>query len=212
MNLNQWKTMELQRQRNLIKSALREGVEFTASTVFSNEQIEEIKEELQVEMFYEQVYVEDEIELTEATDEEGLVQEVTEFDPDPLGESYDVEIEIDTDLYNIDESTLEAIQGVMFAEGFVVIDEASKAKVVFTRSKGKISKKKKCGKGMTLKGNKCIPQTGAAKAKNRMLGIKIKRAKKAVGGGAKKKAALKAKITKKRVQSRARNFSGIGKK
>ena len=39
--------------------------------------------------------------------------------------------------------------------------------------------------------------------------LKLKRAKKALGTGKKKKAALRAKITKRRVANRARNYGGI---
>ena len=89
-----------------------------------------------------------------------------------------------------------------------MIDEtAGKADVTFTRAGGQISKKKTCKKGFKLKGNKCIPQSGTEKAGNRKLGIKLKRAKKAAGAGAKKKAAIKAKITKKRTAGKSRNFS-----
>jgi hypothetical protein len=87
-----------------------------------------------------------------------------------------------------------------------VIEESKRANIVFKRSKGKIIKKKKCGKGMRLVGNRCLPQTGGQKAKERVKGIKLKRAKRAMGSGKKKKAAIKAKITKRRVQGRARHF------
>ena len=131
-----------------------------------------------------------------------------EFDPHESGQAYDLEVEFDASLYSIDDSVMEAVQELLFAESFTVIEEGSRAQVVFSRSKGVITKKKKCGPKMKLKGNRCVPQTGTEKAKNRMAGIAIKRAKKSLGSK-NKRAALRAKITKKRVQSRARNFSGI---
>lgn len=213
MDLREWKTYQKEYQRNLIKSALREGteVQFSYSSLFSEEDLQEIREEVDIEDYEEKVEVEEgeEVELSDIEDEESdEVQEVTEFDPDNLGESFDLEIEFDTDIHSLTESNLEAIKDLVFAENFVVIEESSsKAKVVFSRSKGKITKRKKCGKGMRLKGNRCIPQSGTQKAKNRMTGIKIKRAKKALGSK-KKKAALKARITKKRVAGRSRNYSG----
>ena len=211
MNLREWKDITIEHQRNLLKDALREGVVVTSHTLFTEEDIQEIKEEIQIEQFSEEVNVEDgdEVELTDAEDEESdEVQEVTEFDPSELGETFDVEVEFDTDLFEITDSKMEQIKELFFAESFVVIEESpSKAKVVFSRSKGKITKRKKCGKGMRLKGNRCIPQSGTQKAKSRMTGIKIKRAKKALGSK-NKKAALKARITKKRVSGRSRNYSG----
>jgi len=60
---------------------------------------------------------------------------------------------------------------------------------------------------MRLAGNRCLPQTGTQKAKMRRAGIKLKRAKRAMGGGAKKKAALKSKITKRRVKGRSRSLA-----
>ena len=99
----------------------------------------------------------------------------------------------------------------MFAEDYEyeVVAESNMAKVVFKRSGGTISKKKVCGPGMRLVGKRCLPQAGAQKSKERVKGIKLKRAKKAMGAGLKKKAAIKAKITKKRVKGRTRNFSGL---
>ena len=210
MDLREWKTLQRERQRNLIKSALRVGA-VHESIMFSAEELEEIKEEVEVEQFFETVIVEEgeEVELSDIEDDESEeVQEVTEFDPDELGEEFELEIEFDTDLYEVTDHVMEAVQEYLFAENFIIIDEAQKAKVVFSRAKGKITKRKKCGPKMKLKGNKCVPQTGSEKSKNRIQGIKIKRAKKAMGSK-KKKAALKAKITKKRVKSRARNYSGI---
>ena len=210
MNLREWKDLQLVHHRLKVKTALREGVESSSASLFSDEEIQEIKEELEIEQFFEEVEVSDgeEIELTDADEDDDSVQEVTEFEPDNLGETFDVEVEFDTELFEVTDEKLDQIRQILFAENFVVIEEGSKASVVFSKSKGKITKKKKCGPGMRLKGNRCIPQTGSQKAKNRMTGIKIKRAKKALGAK-NKKAALRAKITKKRVKNRARNFAGM---
>ena len=210
MQLSEWKAIQKEQQRNLIKASLREGIEIAKSDFFTTEELDEIREEVEIEDFEETVEVEEgeEVELNDFEDDESEeVKEVAEFTPDQLGETFDVEVEIDTDIYNVKDSVMEEIQKVLFAENFVIIEEGNRAKVVFSRSKGKITKSKKCGPKMKLKGNRCIPQSGTEKAANRMTGIKIKRAKKAMGS-AKKKAALKAKITKKRVAGRARNYSG----
>ena len=104
--------------------------------------------------------------------------------------------------------TLGKIRDLFFAEDYEVevLEESNRAKIVFKRSKGEIVKKKKCGKGMRLVGNRCLPQTGTQKSKERRRGVKLKRAFKAMGKGKKKKAALKRKITTTRVKGRSRNL------
>lgn len=212
MNLSEWKQLTIEGMRNQIKSSLMEGKEPEGRFLsnFSDEEMAEIREEIEIESFCEEVDFEDEIELIEETEGGEELQEILEFVVDQNGTLMDVELEIDTVLYDLNEEVLNQIRDVFFAESYEVMFEAAgKAKVVFRRSAGKITKRKKCGKGMSLKGNRCIPQTGSKKAKNRIRGIKIRRAKKSIGGGMKKKAALKARITKRRVAGRARNYAGI---
>jgi hypothetical protein len=213
MNLNEFKILQVEAQREKLKGILRDGGMFEKPLweMFSAEEIEELHEEIEIEGFEEAVEWDGEIELTEADEFAETPSEVFEFVADQSGERMDVEVEIDTSMYDLTEEVLEAMKDLFFAEDYeVVLEEAAgKAKVVFKRAAGKITKTKKCGKGMSLKGNRCIPQTGTKKAKNRIRGIKIKRAKKTMGGGKKKKAALKAKITKRRVTGRARNYAGI---
>lgn len=216
MQLNEWKILQVETQREKLKGILRDGGLFEQSlwSMFSAEEIDEIHEEIEIEQFEEAVEWDGEIELTEADEFAESPSEILEFVADQFGEKMDVEVEIDTSIYNLTEEVLEAMKELFFAEDYeVILEEAAgkpgKAKVVFKRASGKISKTKKCGPKMMLKGNRCIPQTGTVKAKNRIRGIKIKRAKKTMGGGKKKKAALKAKITKRRVKGRARNYAGI---
>ena len=131
-----------------------------------------------------------------------------EFLPSEDGSVMDIEAEVDLSVTDLDESTLEKICDLFFAEEAEIeyIDE-SRAKIVFKRSKGEIAKKKKCAKGMRLVGNRCLPQTGTQKSKERRKGIKLKRAFKAMGAGKKKKAQIKKKITKRRTAGRARNLA-----
>lgn len=205
MYLSEWKVLAELNQRSKFKQSIREGEELKLSEAL----LEELKSEIEIEDFSESVDFDDEIELTEASEEIHL-QEVLEFEPSAYGDKMDIEVEIDTTIFELSTRSLNQIKELFFAESYeVLIDEAQKANVVFKRAGGKIAKKKKCGPGMSLKGNKCIPQTGTKKAKLRRVGIKIKRAKKASGGGVKKKAVLKAKVTKRRVAGRARNYSGI---
>ena len=95
-------------------------------------------------------------------------------------------------------------------DGMTTFDEAQpgRARVIFRRSKGRITKRKRCPRGTRLQGNRCRPQTGTQKARLRRTGIKLKRAKRAMGAGKKKLAALKSRITKKRVKTRSRNYAG----
>ena len=62
---------------------------------------------------------------------------------------------------------------------------------------------------MQLNGRRCLPQTGTKKAKMKKLGIKLKRAKKAMGSAAKRKAARIGKITKKRIKGRNRSLASL---
>jgi hypothetical protein len=145
-----------------------------------------------------------------------------DFVPMEDGEEYDLEFAIEDRTYYDDaiENYLK-IKDALFAEdyevhdvevmqedGTVVIDEKM-ARVIFKRSKGTITKKKKCMPGMRLAGRRCLPQTGTQKAKMKRLGIKLKRAKKAMGAAKKKKAARIAKITKKRIKGRTRSLASL---
>ena len=209
MNLNEWKQKSIEELKSEIKSSLIEDYEFTPEFkgALTKELFEEARDEWIIESLDEFVDFEDEL-IFEETEVEGDLIEEFDFEPSEFGEKMDVEFEFDLNETTIDYIVLGKIRDMLFAEDYEIIEENDrKAKVVFSRSGGAIKKKKKCKPGMKLKGNKCVPQTGTEKAGGRRKGIKIKRAKKAMGGGAKKKAALKAKITKKRVGGRARNFS-----
>ena len=209
MNLFQWKQEKLDTFREQVKDQIREGFDVDNHFLFSQEQIEEIKEEIFIEDFSEIVEDFDVLDLdddllTESTE----VQESYEFLPKSDGAAIDIEVEADLQVMEMSLNALGKIQDLFFAEDYEVevLDESSKAKIVFKRSKGEIIKKKKCGKGMRLVGNRCLPQSGTQKSKERRRGIKLKRAFKAMGKGKKKKAALKRKITTTRVKGRARNL------
>lgn len=162
-------------------------------------------------------------------DEDGCVcpEVFYDFIPDEYGEMMDLEFE----LYNpdVEDAGIEQylkIKDAIFADdydyfeadiqesvedpledGMVAMGERGAAKVVFRRSKGQIVKRKRCPRGSRLKGNRCVPQGGTQKALNRRRGIKLKRAFKAMGTGAKKRAQVKRRITQRRVQGRARNYA-----
>jgi len=208
MDLTEWKQAALAEERERVKTALLENNE-TEVSLLSPETIEEIKEEIAIEMFREEIQFEGTFEIEDLIEDFDEVQEDFEFTPNEYGQRMDLEFEIDTDTFNPTYMTLGKIRDLLFAEDYD-IEEADdrKAKVVFKRAGGKISKSKKCGPGMKLKGNRCIPQSGTEKAGERKKGIKLKRAKRAMGAGAKKKAAIKAKITKKRVAGRNRSYAG----
>lgn len=210
MNLFEWKQKNTESIREDLKNQIREGLDVKSHFLFSEEDLKEIKDEILIEDFEELIEFDDEIDLDiELLEDVSTPQELLEFYPDELAEAMDLEIEFDYSIHEMDFITLGKIRDTLFAEDYeVVIDEANnKAKVVFKRSKGGISKKKVCGPGMRLKGNKCLPQGGTQKSKERRKGIKLKRAKKASGAGVKKRAAIKAKITKRRVSGRSRSLS-----
>ena len=211
MNLFEWKQSNTESIREELKQQIRDGAVVESHFLFSEEDLKEVHDEVLIEDFSEEISFEGVIDLdTELLEDVTTPQDLLEFVPDELAEAMDIDIEVDMGLYEMDFVTLGKIRDQLFAEDYEVeVDEASnKAKVSFKRAKGKITKKKTCGPKMRLKGNKCIPQSGTQKSKERRKGIKLKRAKKASGAGVKKRAAIKAKITKKRVGGRSRSFSG----
>ena len=192
-----------------VKTQIRSGFIVESHNVFSAVELQEISEEVEIEDFSEEVDFEGEIELSEDFEDTEDLHESLEFVADRRGKEMDLFVEVDLSMYNPSFEVLGKIRDLFFAEDYeYVIDEASnKARVIFKRSKGAIKKRKVCGPGRRLVGKRCLPQSGSQRAKNRVRGIKIRRAKRAMGG-AKKRAAIKAKITKRRVRGRARNFSG----
>ena len=208
MDLHEWKKFQVEKAKLEAKRKLSLGEEAT-SQILTPEELEEAKQEFEIETFSEAVDFDDYLDLEEVEicEETGCIIE-TVFVQDQFGEEIDLEFEFEADLLEQNLVKLNEIKELLFAESYEIIYEAEKAKVVFNRGKGGITKTKKCPPGTKLKGKKCIPQTGTDKAGNKRLGIKLKRAKKAMGAGKKKKAALKAKITKKRVAGKARNYSG----
>ena len=209
MNLFQWKQKKTETFREQLKDQIRQGFDISEHFLFSQEEIEEIKEEIFIEDFSEIV---EDFEVLDLDDdnlfESSEVQEAFEFLPEKNGHVMDIEVEADLQVVEMSLLTLGKIRDLFFAEDYEVevLDESSKAIIVFKRSHGKVIKKKKCGKGMRLVGNRCLPQTGTQKSKERRRGIKLKRAFKAMGKGKKKKAALKRKITATRVKGRARSL------
>lgn len=210
MNLKEWKTKTFQDLKEEAKKFVSLDEMDNALNLVSKEVVEEIVEELTVENYREVVEDFEDLDLqVSIICEETGVEEFYEFIPEEFGEEIDIVLEMKAELLEDKIVNLSEIKNLFFAEDydFEIDEKTGMADVTFTRSKGTITKKKKCKTGYKLKGNKCIPQTGTEKAGNRKVGIKLKRAKKAMGSGKKKKAALKAKITKKRVAGKARNFS-----
>lgn len=207
--LTEWKASKTATLREEVKRSMIDTEQpITEHFLFTADELEEMHEEVLIEQFvelhedWEEVSL-DEDELEESTE----LQEVFDFIPSPTGRITDIEAEIDLDQYDVNEAVLEKIKEIFYAESYEVITEGGMAKIVFKRSKGEVFKKKKCGKGMRLVGNKCLPQTGTQKSKERRKGIKLKRAFRAMGAGKKKKAQIKKKITQRRIKGRARNLA-----
>jgi len=270
MNLLEWKQYQTQTFREELKRQMHSGVSHDHHFLFSDEQLEEMKQEVEIERFEETVTFDGEIDLDpQLIENHSEVQEVFDFVPNEEGQVMDLVFEFDLNEVDPSINSMNALRELLFAEDYEMemIEEESldegedldgedkncgcgqtpcktygmkdalsdddlnrcnenvineeknpaggkkakgkpaRAKVIFKRAKGQVSKKKICGPGMRLAGNRCLPQTGTQKAKMRRAGIKLKRAKRAMGGGAKKKAALKAKITKRRVKGRSRSLA-----
>ena len=208
-NLFEWKQEKTATFREQVKGQIREGFDVETHFLFSNEEIEEIKEEILIEDYSEIVEDFDEIELDEELDAISELQETYDFLPNQNGSVMDVEVEVDLEIVEMSLITLGKIRDLFFAEDYEVeqFEESTKAKIIFKRSKGEVVKKKKCGKGHRLVGNRCLPQTGTQRSQERRKGVKLKRAFKAIGAGKKKKAQIKKKITKRRIAGRARNVA-----
>jgi len=215
MNLIEWKKYQTLTMREELKSQMKDGFDFANHFLFSEDALEEMRQEALIESFEEVVEFEDEFEIdVPLIEKHAEVQEVFDFAPDQDGSVMDLVFEFDLSIMDPSVKSLTALKELLFAEDYemeVIHSEEDdetvtedRAKVIFKRSKGEIKKKKICGPGMRLAGNRCIPQTGTQKAKERRKGIKLKRAKKAMGSGKKKKAALRGRITKRRVKGRSR--------
>lgn len=209
MNLFEWKKSNTETLRDELKDLMREGADVESHYLFTEQDLSEMQEEVRIEEWYEIVEFDEEIELDAETITEDVdcLVEYFDFVPSIHEDKMDIEIEIDLDEMDPSMELIRALKETFLAEDFDVDVSENKAKVVFNRSSGKIVKRKKCGPGMRLKGNRCMPQTGTQKAGERRKGIKLKRAKRAMGAGKKKRAAIKARITKKRVAGRSRSIS-----
>ena len=216
MNLIEWKKYQTLTMREELKSQMKDGFDFTNHFLFSEDALEEMRQESLIESFEEVVEFEEEFDLDKSLIENHTgIQEIYDFAPNEDGTVMDLVFEFDLSMIDPSVKSLNALKDVLFAEDYemeLIHDEGDdkdsvsegRAKVIFKRSKGEVKKKKICGPGMRLAGNRCIPQTGTQEAKERRKGIKLKRAKKAMGSGKKKKAALRGKITKRRVKGRSR--------
>ena len=207
LSLNEFKLKAEKEEKDYYKSLLSEGKELPNGFL-----AEEAREEYLIETFSEVIWVETEIDLTETTEIEGGLLEVYDFVPGPSAEKFDIIVEVNAELVSV--ATLDGIKEAIGAVSYDILEdldklaEAENAKVVFNRAGGNIKKVKKCAPGTKLKGNKCVSQGGSEKAGNKRKGIQMKKAIRARGAADQKKAAIKAKITKKRVANKSRNYSG----
>ena len=169
MNLFEWKQEKLETFREQLKGQIREGFDVETHFLFSEDQIAEIKEEIEIEDYSELYEDFEEVSLDEEELEAaGYVHEAFDFSPSADGSVMDIEIEVDTELMEITDSALDKLCELFFAEEAEVefLEESNRAKIIFKRSKGEVFKKKKCAKGMRLVGNKCLPQQARKNPKN----------------------------------------------
>lgn len=237
MILQNLKNKIFENQKKIVIEQLNNDVAVDNS-IFTDEELKNIKEETNINNYFEYVEEDiDDVEEYEfdlnSNDDEDCGCESHEDDctcpeyyldfvPMEDGDEMDLQYGIeDRTGYHDGIKTYIAMKDALFAEEYEMyedlnIDEDGNesikegaAQVIFRRAKGKIIKKKKCGPGMRLAGRRCLPQTGTQKASMKKLGIKLKRAKKAMGSAAKRKAARIAKITKKRIKGRNRSLASL---
>lgn len=237
MILQNLKNKIFENQKKIVIEQLNNDVAVDNS-IFTDEELKNIKEETDINNYFEYIEEDiDDVEEYEfdlnSNDDEDCGCESHEDDctcpeyyldfvPMEDGDEMDLQYGIeDRTGYHDGIKTYIAMKDALFAEEYEMyedlnIDEDGNesikegaAQVIFRRAKGKIIKKKKCGPGMRLAGRRCLPQTGTQKASMKKLGIKLKRAKKAMGSAAKRKAARIAKITKKRIKGRNRSLASL---
>ena len=171
MDLREWKRKTEDSIKENAKINLREGMDYDQALFDEDELLDEIIVENYKDIVedFEEIDLIDYDDLQENVDEP---QEVVEFNPVEFGEEMDIEAEVDLNTTVMNSASLGKIRDLLFAEDYEVefFDEANRAKVVFKRAQGEISKMKKCGKGMKLSGNRCVPQTGTQKSKERVKG------------------------------------------
>lgn len=237
MILQNLKNKIFENQKKIVIEQLNNDVAVDNS-IFTDEELKNIKEETDINNYFEYIDEDiDDVEEYEfdlnINDDEDCGCESHEDDcecPDyyldfvPMedGDEMDLQYGIeDRTGYHDGIKTYIAMKDALFAEEYEIYEDLyfdedgnenikeGAAQVIFRRAKGKIIKKKKCGPGMRLAGRRCLPQTGTQKASMKKLGIKLKRAKKAMGSAAKRKAARIAKITKKRIKGRNRSLASL---
>ena len=156
-NLFEWKQEKVETFRQQLKDQIREGFDFKSHFLFSDEEIDLVREEIEIEDFSELVEDFEELSLDEEELEaSGVVHEAYDFVPKIDGTIMDIEMELDTTISELTDITLEKLCSIFFAESADVeyFDESTKAIIIFRRSKGEVFKKKKCAKGMRLVGNR----------------------------------------------------------
>lgn len=237
MILQNLKNKIFENQKKIVIEQLNNDVAVDNS-IFTDDELKNIKEETDINNYFEYIEEDiddvDEYEFDlNSNDEEDCGCESHEDDcacpeyyldfvPMEDGDEMDLQYGIeDRTGYHDGIKTYIAMKDALFAEEYEMYEDLyfdedgnenikeGAAQVIFRRAKGKIIKKKKCGPGMRLAGRRCLPQTGTQKASMKKLGIKLKRAKKAMGSAAKRKAARIAKITKKRIKGRNRSLASL---
>ena len=237
MILQNLKNKIFENQKKIVIEQLNNDVAVDNS-IFTDDELKNIKEETDINNYFEYIEEDiDDVEEYEfdlnSNDEEDCGCESHEDDcacpeyyldfvPMEDGDEMDLQYGIeDRTGYHDGIKTYIAMKDALFAEEYEMYEDLyfdedgnenikeGAAQVIFRRAKGKIIKKKKCGPGMRLAGRRCLPQTGTQKASMKKLGIKLKRAKKAMGSAAKRKAARIAKITKKRIKGRNRSLASL---
>ena len=232
MNLLEWKQYQTQTFREELKRQMHAGVGHDSHFLFSEDQMEEMKQEVEIERFEETVSFDGEIDLDPVLIENhSEVQEVYDFTPDEDGTVMDLVFEFDLNEIDPSVNSMNALKNLLFAEEYEIeliseedmcpdaccgmpVSECtcgpdcehcecyeinkkeeelgeeknpaggkkakgkpSRAKVVFKRAKGEVKKKKICGPGMRLAGNRCYHKQAHKRLRCAALVLSLKELK-----------------------------------
>ena len=119
MNLLEWKQYQTQTFREELKRQMHAGVSHDTHFLFSDEQLEEMKQEVEIERFEETVTFDGEIDLDpQLIENHSEVQEVFDFVPNEEGQVMDLVFEFDLNVIDPSINSMNALRELLFAEDY----------------------------------------------------------------------------------------------
>ena len=130
MNLLEWKQYQTQTFREELKKQMMNGVSHDTHFLFSEEQLDEIKQEIEIEQFEETVSFDGELEIDRPLIEgHSEIQEVLDFVPDEDGSVMDLVFEFDLNEIDPSINGMNALRELLFAEEYEFVTEEELADI-----------------------------------------------------------------------------------